>query len=70
MNIAKRVNALESRAHSGGYEYHRVIQHDGQSRDEALDAYGRDRLGPDGFAVLRVIVFAPGDNGDEDVTAE
>ena len=57
MNIAKRVGALEGKACGGGFECHRVIQRAGQTRDEALNAYGRDRIGPDDVAVLRVIVF-------------
>jgi hypothetical protein len=45
MNIAKRVGALENRAGDGGFEkVHRIIGKLGQTHEQALDAYGRDKI--------------------------
>ena len=57
MNIAKRVGALENQAGDGGFEKaHQVICGDGQTQEQALDAYGRDKIGPNDFVIMRVIV--------------
>ena len=57
MNIAKRVGALENQAGDGGFEKaHRVICRLGQTQDQALDAYGREKIGPKDFVVVRVFV--------------
>ena len=36
--------------------WHRIVQEIGQTHDEALDAYGRDRIGPDDGIIVREIV--------------
>ncbi len=57
MNIAKRVGALENQAGDGGFEkVHRIIGKLGQTQEQALDAYGRDKIGPKDFVVVRVLV--------------
>lgn len=54
--IRKRLAALEAVRKSGWAKVHRVIQAIGQSEDEALDAYGRDRVGADDQIIVRRIV--------------
>ena len=57
MNIAKRVGALENQAGDGGFEkVHRIIGKLGQTREQALDTYGRDKIGPKDFTIVRVFV--------------
>ncbi len=57
MNIAKRVGALENQAGDGGFEnVHRIIGKLGQTQEQALDAYGRDKIGPKDFVVVRTFV--------------
>ncbi len=57
MNIAKRAGALENQAGDGGFEkVHRIIGKLGQTQEQALDAYGRDKIGPNDFVVVRVLV--------------
>ena len=63
MSITKRVVALEGRAGSGFETAHRVICQQGQTQDEALDLYGRERIGPNDLVVMRVMVAAPGTVG-------
>ena len=57
MNIAKRVGALEDKDCSTKWEnYHSLIAREGQSEDEAIDEYGRDKIGPRDFVVIRKFV--------------
>ncbi len=57
MNITKRVGALENQAGDGGFEKaHQVNCRLGQTQEEALDAYGRDKIGPNDFVVVRRFV--------------
>ncbi len=57
MNITKRVGALENQVGDGGFEKaHRVICKIGQTQDQALDAYGRDKVGPNDLVIMRVMV--------------
>lgn len=57
MNIAKRVGALEGRAGDGGFEKaHRILCNIGQTKDEALDAYGRDKIGSNDLVVVRTFI--------------
>lgn len=59
MTIAKRVRALEkSQPDDDGHSgiSHRLIQHVGQTEDEALDLYGRDKIGPRDMIVIHRIV--------------
>ena len=37
-------------------QWHQVVQQVGQTWDEALDAYGRDRIGPDDGIIQRELV--------------
>ncbi|MBA4092060.1 MAG: hypothetical protein C0494_15920 [Sphingobium sp.] len=55
-NIGKRIEALEALRSAGAVVWHRVIQQSGQTLDEALDAYGRDRIAPDDRLIVRKIV--------------
>ncbi len=57
MNIAKRVGALENQVGDDGYEsVHQINAELGQTHEQALDAYGRDKIGPKDFVVVRVFV--------------
>ena len=57
MNIAKRVGALESKVDGRGSEkVHRIVTKFGQSKDQALDEYGRDKIGPKDLVVIRFFV--------------
>lgn len=57
MNITKRVGALETKAGDCGYDkVHRIISKVGQTKDQALDDYGRDKIGPNDFVVIRTFV--------------
>ena len=48
MKIAARLQALESRSVTlPTGEVHFVVRHAPQSEDEAIDAYGRDKIGKD-----------------------
>ena len=57
MNITKRVGALENHAGDRGFDKaHQVICRLGQSQEEALDAYGRDKIGLKDFVVVRTFI--------------
>ena len=56
--LTTRVEDLERRAPDAIRRVHRVIQDIGMSRDEALDAYGREKIGKNDGVILRVIVDA------------
>ncbi len=57
MNIAKRVGTLENQVGDGGFDKaHQVICRVGQTKEQALDAYGRDKIGPTDFVIMRVLV--------------
>lgn len=57
MKMASRVQALESKGGNvGSGKSHRVICRIGQSKDDALDEYGRDKVGPDDFVIVRHFV--------------
>ena len=38
-------------------KWHRIVQQVGQSEDEAIDAYGRDRIGPDDRILIHELVL-------------
>ena len=60
MNIAKRVGALEGKVGDTRFEsVHRIIQRAGQTEDEAFDAYGRVKMGPNDFVIVREILAWP-----------
>lgn len=52
----QRLQSLENVARIGWEKAHRVVQRSGQSESEAIDTYGRDRLGPHDLLVIRKIV--------------
>ena len=57
MNIAKRVGALEGRDDGGRFDgVHRILCKDGQTENEAREAYGRDKIGTRDFVIIRSIV--------------
>jgi len=61
--LGSRVAELEARKARPFGKVHRLIQRQGQTRDEALDAYGRELIGPDDMVILNRIV-APRFNPD------
>jgi hypothetical protein len=50
-HLSKRIGALEAKAQDSSVVYHRIIQRLGQTYDEALDEYGRDRIA-DGDGII------------------
>lgn len=54
--IRKRLAALEAVKDTGWGVVHRIIERIGQSEDEALDAYGGDKIGADDQIIVRRIV--------------
>ena len=57
MKMASRVHALESKdGNVGCGKSHRVICRIGQSKEDALVEYGRDKIGPDDFVIVRHFV--------------
>ena len=57
MNIAKRVGALEGQSSAVGYDkVHHIICRNGNTVDQAEDAYGRDKIGPRDFVIIRTFV--------------
>jgi hypothetical protein len=56
--IKKRLEALETAGRSGWARVHRIVQRLGQSESEALDGYGRERVGSDDLVIVRRI-FSP-----------
>lgn len=62
--LKSRLEALESIARPGAVErWHQVIQRVGQTRDEALDEYGRGKVGEHDGVIVRKIV-APSFDAD------
>lgn len=47
---------MEAVKNTGWRVVHRIIQRIGQSEDEALDAYGRDKIGAGDQIIVRRIV--------------
>ncbi len=57
MNISKRVVALENQVSDGGYEnVHRVNAEIGQTPEQAIKAYGRDKIGPKDLTIVRTFI--------------
>lgn len=57
MNIAKRVGALEGKSSGRKFEkLHSLMAREGQTEDEAIDDYGREKIGPDDFVLIHVPV--------------
>ncbi len=56
MQLHRRVAGLEAKQAVPCGKVHRIIQNLGQTRDEALDEYGRDKIGPDDFVIVRHFV--------------
>ena len=47
----------EAAADAPPTRWHRVIQQVGQSEEEAIDAYGRDRIGPNDRILIHELVL-------------
>ena len=58
-----RVERLEAARPGQVVKWHRVIARDEQSDEQALDAYGRERIGAGDHVVLRRIVAGPAASG-------
>ncbi len=56
MTIKRRLKELEARLGPPLGPVHRVVVSIGQTQDEALHAYGRDRIAPRDRIILRTIV--------------
>ena len=57
MKMATRIEALEGKGSSREWEnYHQIVARDGQSIDDAIDEYGRGRIGPNDFVVVHELV--------------
>ena len=59
MKIDARVSRLEAMIPAVVGTAHRIIQHLGMSRDDALLAYGPDRIGLSDTIIIRRVVAAP-----------
>jgi hypothetical protein len=57
--LTKRVGSLEAKMPAALVRHHRIIQRIGQTFDEALSEYGRDRIADSDGIVCRRIVLAP-----------
>ncbi|UXC89511.1 MULTISPECIES: hypothetical protein [unclassified Sphingobium] len=55
-NIKSRLAALEKASPIGPAIWRRIIQQPDQTEDEALDAYGHDRIAPTDRLIIRKIV--------------
>ncbi|NML88800.1 hypothetical protein HHL26_06925 [Sphingobium sp. TB-6] len=55
-NIKRRLAALEMASPHGPAIWRRIIQHSDQTEDEAIAAYGRDRIAPSDRLIIRKIV--------------
>ena len=55
MNMTNRLDALEGRASPPLVEkWHQLVALEDQTRDEVIDAYGREKIGPnDSIIILR-----------------
>lgn len=56
MRLVSRLKVLEARNHVGWDQAHQVIQHVGQTEDEALDEYGREKIGANDLVILIELV--------------
>ena len=57
MNIAKRVGTLEGKSCSVKWDnHHSLTAREGQTEDEAIDEYGREKIGPNDFVVIHKFV--------------
>jgi hypothetical protein len=61
--IGKRLTVLEAGQPAGPVIWHRVLRQFGQNLDEALDAYGRDRIAPTDRLIVRQIIDVRQDGG-------
>ena len=66
MKLDKRVSYLEAKGGSAvSIKSHIIGLGSGQTREEAIDAYGRDRIGPDDMIILLVPMSASPDGAEE-----
>jgi len=54
--LSARMADLEARQPVEVGRWHRIIQYGGQTPDEAIDAYGREKFGPNDRPIIRTIV--------------
>lgn len=54
-NFGKRIGALEAKENVAPAIWRRVVQEAGQTLDDALDRYGRDRIGAADNVIVRRI---------------
>ena len=59
MSLTRRVEKLEGVQPSAMGLGHRVVVYSGQTKAEAVEAYGVDRIGPEDFILYREIIDAP-----------
>jgi hypothetical protein len=55
-HLEKRVSHLEAKEAPPPRRVHSIIQHIGQTQDDALDAYGRDLVGEGDMLIVTRIV--------------
>ncbi len=57
MNISKRVVALENQTGDRGFaSVHRIVVESGQTQEQAINAYGRDKIGPKDLTIVRTFI--------------
>jgi hypothetical protein len=67
VSLANRVGSLEAKVPAALVRHHRIIQRVGQTFDEALNEYGRDRIADsDGIVCRRIVLAAIRANGVDD----
>ena len=54
--LESRVKALERHGAVTCHKVHRIICGEDQSEDDVIDAYGREKIGPDDKIIMRVLV--------------
>lgn len=60
MKIANRLAALEIQAAPPAGTWHQIIVRQGQTKDEAIDEYGREKVSTEAsFIIFRVILPPP-----------
>ena len=57
--LKTRLAALEGATRSGWDKVHQVIQKIRQTQDQALDEYGRDKIGVNDLCIVHRIVASP-----------
>lgn len=60
MTLRKRISVLEAAKPGEDRPWHWLIKQPNQTQDEAIDAYGRDKIGPDDNLIIWQIVGTGG----------